>query len=361
MSGAHAGIYLQMNVEVGSFRLQANLTLPGNSITALWGPSGCGKTTFLRTLAGLQPSPTTRVRVNGEPWQDTDVFLPAHRRGVGYVFQDTRLFDHLDVKRNIAYGMQRVPKAERRVSLTRTVELLGIGHLMSRKPDTLSGGERQRVGIARALATSPKLLLMDEPLASLDAERKREILPYIAQLQAEHDIPVIYVTHSQDEVGRLADWMVLLEGGRSLASGPAADLLTRLDLPIAHGDSASALLYGAVDSHDRIYGLTHVKFQGGVLSLPHGGTTTKGQLVRLRVQARDVSLAMQPASETSVLNILPAVVSDLAEDGPAQTMVGLDVGGSRLLARITRRSARMLGIEPGLKVYAQLKGVAIID
>ena len=221
--------------------------------------------------------------------------MPTHRRALGYVFQETRLFAHLDVRRNLEYGMKRVAAAQRRVSLAQAVELLGIGHLLARRPDTLSGGERQRVGIARALATSPRLLLMDEPLASLDLQRKREILPYLERLHAELDIPVIYVSHAADEVARLADHLVLMEAGRVLASGPANALMTRLDLPLAHGDAAGAIIDGdRRRASMRAFGLTQLAFAGGTLWLPHGGTRI-GQAVRVRIQARDVSLTLHAA------------------------------------------------------------------
>ena len=202
-----------------------------------------------------------------------------------------------------ACGASRQARAACR--LAQAVELLGIDPLLSRRPDTLSGGERQRVGIARALATSPKLLLMDEPLASLDLQRKREILPYLERLHAELDIPVLYVSHAPDEVARLADHLVLLDAGRVIASGPADELMTRLDLPLAHGDTAGSMIAARVTAFDLAYGLTQVEFAGGRLSLPYSGARI-GQAVRVRIQARDVSLTLHHQAETSVLNILPA-------------------------------------------------------
>lgn len=356
------GLRLRLAVDFPAFSLQVDLALPGRGVTALSGPSGCGKTTCLRAVAGLQCAPGALVSVNGERWQDDDraIFLPTHRRPLGYVFQETRLFTHLDVRRNLEYGMKRVAPALRRVSLAQAVELLGIGPLLARRPDTLSGGERQRVGIARALATSPKLLLMDEPLASLDLARKREVLPYLERLHAELDIPVLYVSHSPDEVARLADHLVLLDAGRVIASGPTHELMTRLDLPLAHGDAAGSVIEAVVASVDAAYGLVQVAFAGCTLSLPHSGVGV-GQRVRVRVQARDVSLTLRPQEGTSVLNILPATITDLADDGPAQRMVGLDVGGVRMLARITRKSADLLELAVGMGVHAQVKGVAIVE
>lgn len=360
--GSAGGVQVRLKLAYpGGFDLDVDLDLPGRGVSALSGPSGCGKTTCLRAIAGLVAVPAGRVVVNGEVWQgDGAADLPTHRRALGYVFQETRLFPHLDVQRNIAFGMQRVDAAARRVSLEQAVQLLGLGPLLARRPDTLSGGERQRVGIARALATSPRLLLMDEPLASLDLQRKREILPYIERLHAELDIPVLYVSHAPEEIARLADHLVLMEGGRVLASGPVEQLLTRLDLPLAHSEVAASVIAATVVDHDPRYGLAQVAFDGGTLWLPHDGSAV-GRRVRLRIQARDVSLTLGAQSRTSVLNILPATVVELADDGPAQTMVGLAVGQARLLARITRKSRDALALAPGSRVHAQVKDVAILD
>ena len=361
-----SGIRARLALDYPGFSLDVDLRLPGRGVTALFGPSGCGKTSCLRAIAGLQRAPGGHVEINGELWQDDapgragGTFLPTWRRPIGYVFQETRLFPHLTVQRNLEYGMARVAAPARRVSLAQAVELLGISPLPARRPDTLSGGERQRVGMARALATSPSLLLMDEPLASLDLKLKREILPYLERLHAELDIPVLYVSHAPEEVARLADHLVLMEAGRVLASGRVDELMTRLDLPLAHGDVASAVIAGVVAGHESAYQLTQVDFAGGRLSLPHPGTRA-GQRVRVRIQARDVSLTLQRQSGTSVLNILQATVTDLADDSPGQLMVGLDVGGTRLLARISRKSAELLQVVPGKPVYAQVKGVAIME
>jgi molybdate transport system ATP-binding protein len=245
------------------------------------------------------------------------------------------------------------------VSLDQAVALLGIGHLLERQCNTLSGGERQRVAIARALATSPRILLLDEPLAALDARRKAEILPYLEKLHSELDIPVLYVSHALDEVARLADQLVLLEAGQVLASGPTNEMLTRLDLPLAHGDTAAAVLTATVMSHDPADHLTSAQFGGGLLSVPMQAAAL-GQPLRIRVQARDVSLTLEKHSGTSILNILNATVIALSPDSPGQVMVALDVAGCPLLARITSRSAHALGLVPGLALYAQIKGVAIL-
>ena len=345
------------------FTLDVDLQLPGRGVTALFGPSGCGKTTCLRAIAGLVRAQPGRVEVNGEVWQDDalHIWRATHERGLGYVFQEASLFDHLSVHGNIAYGLKRTPTARRRVALEQAVELLGIGHLMERKPQALSGGERQRVAIARALATSPRLLLMDEPLAALDAQRKAEVLPYLEKLHRTLDIPVLYVSHSIDEVARLAEHLVLLQDGAVRAQGRTDELIVRLDLPLAHGDAAATVIEGTVLQHDAHDHITTVGFNGGQLQLVSPTPRAPGEPLRLRVQARDVSLARAPASDTSILNILPATVAALAEDSPGQLMVALDAGPTRLLARVTQRSAAALALAPGQAVFAQVKGIAIVN
>ena len=346
------------------FALDVDLDLPGRGVTALFGPSGSGKTSCLRTIAGLArcaPATKAYVAVNGEVWQDDakHLFRPVHQRALGYVFQDANLFTHLSVAQNLAYGMKRVARAQHRVSLDQVVHLLGIGHLMDRRSGTLSGGERQRVAIARALATSPRILLLDEPLAALDAQRKAEVLPYLERLHSELDIPVLYVSHALDEVARLADHLVLLDAGRVMASGPTNELLTRLDLSLAHGDSAGAVLVATVQSHDLDDHLTTAAFSGGTLIVPRQAAGI-GQRLRIRVQARDVSLTLVRQTGTSILNILNATVIALLPDSPGHVIVALDAGGCRLLARVTTRSVHTLGLAPGLALYAQIKGVAIL-
>ena len=365
-----AALQVRARVAFGSwpdaFTLDVGLPLPGAGITALFGPSGCGKTTLLRAVAGLVRPQPGRVVVGDQMWQDdaAGVWLPTHRRALGYVFQEASLFAHLSVQGNLDFGLKRVPAAERRIALDQAIELLGIGHLLARRPSQLSGGERQRVAIARALATSPRLLLMDEPLAALDAARKAELLPYFERLQRELRIPLLYVSHSLDEVARLATHMVLLDAGRVSANGPTGELLTRLDLPLAHGDHAGAVIDGALAAIDQRWNLLEVRFAGGVLHcVQAAGSPPRhvGERLRLRVLARDVSLALAPASDTSILNVLPATVHSLTDDGPAQTLVALDLAGSTLLARVTRKSAAALRLSAGQRVFAQVKGVALLD
>ncbi|HAX19731.1 MAG TPA: molybdenum ABC transporter ATP-binding protein [Hydrogenophaga sp.] len=360
-----AGLTLQTRLARGAFTLDLDLTLPGRGLTALFGASGSGKTTCLRVLAGLEPAASGRLSVGGELWQDSarGLFVPPHQRALGYVFQEASLFDHLSVQDNIRFGYRRTPAAQRRYGWDHGLELLGIGHLLQRMPHELSGGERQRVAMARALATSPRVLLMDEPLAALDAPRKAEILPWLEQLHQKLDIPVVYVTHSADEVARLADHLVLLEQGRVMAQGPVLELMTRTDLPLAHGDSAGALVEAVTCGLQSDSDLCELRFDGGTLLLPQTRATPLPDRtpVRVRIQARDVSLSLVQPEQTSVLNCLPATVADVSEDGPGQVLVGLRLGQeTRLLSRISRLSCERLGIAPGLPVYAQIKGVAMV-
>ena len=251
---AHAPIQARFRKGWQDFTLDVDLQLPGRGITALFGHSGSGKTTLLRCFAGLGSRPQGRCLVNGEVWQDEHQFLPPHRRAIGYVFQDANLFPHLTVRNNLLYG-QRRSRGTPAIALDQAITLLGIEHLLHRKPAELSGGEKQRVGIARALSVSPQLLLMDEPLAALDLARKREILPYLETLHDELQIPILYVTHSPDEVARLAQHLVLLRAGQVLACGPTLTLMTRLDLPLSEGDGAAVPLQATIvqtDTHDQV-------------------------------------------------------------------------------------------------------------
>ncbi|MCE5182621.1 MAG: molybdenum ABC transporter ATP-binding protein [Betaproteobacteria bacterium] len=342
------------------FSLDVDIKLPGRGVSALFGPSGSGKTTLLRCLAGLERTPDGYLALGGEIWQQGPAFVPTHRRPLGYVFQEASLFPHLSVRRNLEYGLRRIADGARRVSLDSAIELLGIGHLLERIPDRLSGGERQRVAIARALAVSPRILLMDEPLAALDLARKQEILPYLERLHDELEIPLVYVSHSPDEVARLADYMVLMEGGKAVASGPIHEMLTRLDLPLAHGDEAGVVIDTTVGEHDEIYHLTRLDFAGGGISVARQPYALEHH-VRLRIPARDISLALERHGDSSILNVLPASVVEIADETPAHVMVRLDAGGVPLLARITRKSSALLGLKPGMAIFAQVKSVALLS
>ena len=344
------------------FTLDVQLQLPARGFTALYGPSGCGKTTVLRAIAGLERA-AGHVRIGQQTWQDDArrTWLPTHRRALGYVFQEASLFAHLNVQGNLEFGLRRTPPARRKVALEQVVALLGIGHLLQRHSATLSGGERQRVAIARALATSPQLLLMDEPLSALDASRKAEVLPYLEALQRELAIPVLYVSHAQEEVLRLARHVVLLERGQVLRHGSATDILGRIDQPLA--GNATAVLEGRLLAHDAADHLCTIAFAGGQLLLPAGpqlALLPLGSPVRLCIAARDVSLSLTPLADSTLLNSLPATITGLREDSPGQVLVALDAGGSALLAQVSSRSARALHLAAGQSVLAHVKGVALL-
>ena len=341
------------------FLLDVDLSFPARGVTAIFGPSGCGKTTLLRAFAGLERCEDGYFRLGDLLWQTPEHFVPPHQRSLGYVFQEDSLFPHLKVKGNLEYATRRVPKNERKMSLDRVIEWLGISPLLDRHAYQLSGGERQRVEIARALAASPRILLMDEPLSALDLARKQEIMPYLESLHDELDIPVLYVSHSPDEVGRLADHLILLDHGRVLASGVTSELYARLDLPLAHEEDAAAIIEAEVVAHDKAFDLTYLEYPGGRFTVAYKEIEV-GHAVRLRVAARDVSLTLEHQTDTSILNIFPATIEELIPEGGAQVMLRLSLSGVPLLARVTRKSAALLNIEVGKKVFAQVKAVALL-
>ncbi|MEP6607717.1 MAG: molybdenum ABC transporter ATP-binding protein [Burkholderiaceae bacterium] len=353
-------IRARFKLDLEAFPLDVDLSVPGRGVTALFGPSGSGKTTLLRCIAGLQTAPHSFLSVNGEIWQDETVFLPPYRRAIGYVFQESSLFAHLSVRGNLQYGLQRVGSSARRVTLDDVIHMLGLGALLERTPASLSGGERQRVAVGRALAVSPRLLLLDEPLASLDVARKREILPYLERLHEELDIPVLYVSHSPDEIARLADHVVLLARGRAVAQGGLQQTLARLDLAAEFGDEAGVVIDASVAQHDDADHLSRLDFFGGSVWVGRCAEDL-GQHLRFRVHASDVSLALQKAEQSSFLNLLPGTVVELSEaNSRGQVLVKLDLGGTALIARITDRSRKSLKIAPGLPLWAQIKSVALL-
>ena len=359
MSSAMNGIDARFRLDWPGFSLDVDLALPGRGVTALFGHSGSGKTTLLRCIAGLERPSLGALTVNGEVWQDGQRCLPTHQRPLGYVFQEASLFPHLTVLGNLRYGMKRSAAAQR-VSLDQAIVLLGIGTLLDRKPDRLSGGERSRVGIARALAVSPRLLLMDEPLAALDHDRKQEILPYLERLHDELDIPVLYVSHAPDEVARLADHLVVLQAGQVLASGPLGETLARIDLPIRLGEDAGVVIDAHIAERDADWHLARVEFAGGSLWVRDSGHAL-GRPVRVRILARDISIAREKIEHTSIQNILPARITAIGNDAhPALALVRMNVGTAPLIARLTKRSAAQLDLREGMAVWAQIKAVALI-
>lgn len=359
---ATQGVHVRYSVSYASFSSRIDLTLPGRGVSAVFGPSGSGKSTLLRILAGLDRGQNAFVSVNGRLWQDDAkaYFAPVHRRSVGFVFQDACLFPHLSVRQNLDYGRARNRDKRPAADFGDLTALLGIAPLLDRAPEKLSGGERQRVAIARALLSGPSLLALDEPLASLDLERKREILPFLEKLHEVLDIPVVYVSHSPDEVVRLADHLVVLEEGRVLASGPLTDAVLADELPLSFADDFGTVLGGVAHGYDAAYGLLEVAFDGGALRLPHVAVP-RGSTLRVQVRARDLSLSRERPEGTSILNLIPVeLLPGRRSDGDAHVLLPCRAGKTRFVARITRYSCDRLGFQPGDKAWLQVKSVALI-
>jgi molybdate transport system ATP-binding protein len=328
-----SGIEARFRLDLGSFALDAAFGLPGRGVSAIFGPSGAGKSTLLRCFAGLERATTGYVEVNGSRWEDSDsgLFVPTHKRSLGYVPQEPSLFEHLTVRQNLRYGSVRRRDGATEVNEEQAIVWLGIDGLLDRRPDRLSGGEKQRVAIARALFTGPGLLLMDEPLASLDETSKAEILPFLDRLHRELSIPVLYVSHSRSEVMRLADQVVLLNAGRVRVVGPVDEVSTLPGVAFGRPEETGAIAEAQVVERDTEFGLTYLEFGGGHLSLP-----------------------------TSILNVLAGRVVEIRDAESTLPTVAVDVGGTLLLARITRKSLVTLGLRPGVDVFAQIKGVALL-
>src|SRR5215472_2908806 len=350
---------VSLSHRLGDFVLDVAFDSEGG-LTALFGRSGAGKTSLVNAIAGLYRPERGYVAVDGEVLTDSAIgrFLPPHRRRVGYVFQEGRLFPHLDVRQNLLYGTWFAPRRAGTAELDHIVGLLGIGHLLGRRPAGLSGGEKQRVAIGRALLARPRLLIMDEPLASLDEGRRAEILPYIERLRDEVRVPIVYVSHSIPEVARLATTLVVLSQGEVAAIGPTAQIMGRLDLfPLTGRAEAGAILATRVAAHDAAFGLTILRAASGELRVPHLDLPV-GAALRVRIRARDVMIALAPPQGLSALNVLPGTVAEIAAgDGPI-VQIRLDCAGEPLIARLTRRSVETLGLRPGLPVCAVIKSIA---
>jgi molybdate transport system ATP-binding protein len=332
----------------------------GGGLIALFGRSGAGKTSIVNVIAGLIRPDHGSVTIDGIAVVDTarGIFVPRHKRRIGYVFQEGRLFPHLTVRRNLLYGRWFAPQGERRDDLDRVVDLLGIDSVMERRPAKLSGGEKQRVAIGRALLASPRLLLMDEPLASLDEARKAEILPYIERLRDESGVPIVYVSHSVPEVARLASAVVVMSAGSVAAVGPTGEIMQRLDLfPLTGRTEAGAIIEATVERHDEAFGLTVLRSRAGLWRLPRLGLAP-GERLRLRVRARDVMLATKAPESISALNVIAGVVADIGVGEGPVIDVRLDCNGEALLAKLTRYSVEQLQLQPGMAVFALVKSVA---
>lgn len=354
-------LVVQVRKRAGLLALDVDFQAPAQGLTVLFGPSGAGKTTIVNAIAGTLRPDSGLIRL-----QDTVLFdsvrgidLPLRRRRIGYVFQDGRLFPHMSVRGNLLYGWRRSPQRPPRAEISRVIEILGIGPLLRRRPQSLSGGEKQRVALGRALLAGPRLLLMDEPLAALDAARKAEILPYLEGIRDGAGVPIVYVTHSIEEVVRLADLMVLIDRGRMVAAGTVVDLMARLDLfPLTGRYEAGAVVETRVAEHDHANGLSRLIFRGGELIVPSIRLPI-GSEVRVRIRSRDVMLALIPPQMTSAHNILKGTVTDIRREEATYAEVQVGIGPTKLIARITRHSTDRMALERGSEVYAILKSISI--
>ena len=342
----------------GRFQLDVDVEIPATGITCVFGASGSGKTTLLRCLTGLDRPQSARLTVGGEVWQDENRFVPTHLRRIGYVFQDSSLLPHLSARRNLHYGRDSGDNAD----TADAVELLGIGHLLDKFPRQLSGGERQRVALARALLSRPRLLLLDEPLSALDVTRKQELLPYLQRLPEKLDCPIVHVTHSPDEVARLAAHVLVLDHGTCVACGSVTELMASRQLPVNADGESGVVLETMIAGHDADWNLAEAEYADGKMLIPDPGLAV-GSLVRLRILARDISLSHAAETHSSILNRLPATVEGIEESPEtAMCMAHLRVGKStRLLSRVSRKSARRLELAPGSPIYAEIKSVAILQ
>ncbi|MCH2568434.1 MAG: molybdenum ABC transporter ATP-binding protein [Pseudomonadales bacterium] len=356
-----ANIKIKLASRVSStFHLSVDTEVPGTGITGIFGTSGSGKTTFLRCIAGLHHAEGTLV-VAGTTWQDTSTFVPTHKRSLGYVFQEQSLLPHLSVEGNLDYVAKRSESISR-TARSDIINQLGIGSLLVRSPEKLSGGERQRVAIARALMRQPSLLLMDEPLASLDIAHREEILPYLETLHDSLAVPMLYVSHASEEIARIADHILVMDDGQVVDSGDVSSVMNAPAFPTASQDDVGVLITGKIGGRDDHWHLDKVLFPGGEIWVRSHPERNVGQKLRIRILAKDISLSLSEHEDSSFLNKLPATVTAISvEDHPAMQRVRLDVGGNTLFARLTSRSVDHLNLATGTRVVAQIKSVAIVN
>jgi molybdate transport system ATP-binding protein len=352
---------LDFRMRAGNFALDVKLAAPDGGVLALFGRSGAGKTSIVRAIAGLARPHEGSIEIGGRTLFDAakNIDIAAEERAVGYVFQDSRLFPHLSVEGNLRYGLKRARGRAQPIAFDAVVALLGIGDLLARRPWHLSGGERQRVAIGRALLAQPRILLLDEPLASLDHARKAELLPYLENLHAQTRVPIVYVSHALDEVVRLADTLAIVDRGRIAAFGQVGEVASRLDLrPLAGRFEAGAVIEAKIERHDAAYALTYLGFAGGELAVPllHAPV---GSGVRVQIRARDVLLASKKPEGLSARNVLAGRVVDLIPEEGAYAELAVAIGQTRLIARITRASLDDLDLALGSSVFAIVKSVAV--
>ncbi len=345
--------------KASSFRLDVDLSLPSTGVTMIYGASGSGKTTLLRCVAGLERAKHAEIKIGHKLWQSSDFFLPTHKRSLGFVFQEASLLPFMTAEKNLALASGKATNSAAKDFYDEVVALMGIQRQLPQKASQLSGGERQRVAIARALLLRPSVLLLDEPLASLDKSRREEIMPYLDKLQAHTKIPILYVTHSDDEVLRLANHLVVLEQGACVAAGSVEDVVADLNLPFSSFSDRSAVFSAQLTKRETSWGLLLAEFDGGVLWLADNSNQV-GQSIRLRIKASDVSIALTDHHDSSILNRLPATVIGIESDSSSwMSLVRLQVGQTILLARVSNWSLQRLNLQLGLGVWAQLKAVAV--
>lgn len=355
-----SGGYCSLRLERGEFSLHAEFNFPARGVLGIFGHSGSGKTTLLRCIAGLENEARGQITLNGQHWLTADHSTPTHLRNLGYVFQDSRLFPHKTVAKNLHYAMRRKQTGSTRNSVDHDhlLDMLSIGHLLQRKPHQLSGGEKQRVAIARALLKNPDILLLDEPLASLDDARKQEILPYLEKLHDEINIPMLYVSHSLREVSLLCDEMLVMERGRLVFSGTTHAALVDTASPLAHARNAAALLEGTCVAYNNDYNLATIQTASGNRLMVEG-SFAREKTTRLRIKASDVSVCVERPVGTSILNILDGVVAEIIRENDGTALVKVACAGDHVLARISGLSCGVLRLAPGLRVFVQIKSVAV--
>ncbi|MBO1254207.1 molybdenum ABC transporter ATP-binding protein [Alteromonas sp. 5E99-2] len=357
------GLFLELHLQQKSFTLEVDITLPSEGVTVLYGQSGSGKTTLLRCIAGLEKNVRGTIEFKQEQWHTDNKFVPTYKRNIGYVFQEPSLFEHLTTQQNLAFASKRV-KGDKQNNEDHIIKLLGIEALLDHYPDQMSGGEKQRVAIARALLSNPSMLLMDEPLASLDTNRKNEILPYLEALKTKLNIPIIYVTHSPDEVARLADHLVVIDDGEIITSGPLSETLSRLESPNHLNAELGVVIDSTISEQDKQWKMSKILMSGEELWFHddiHKNANEVGSLVRIQILASDVSLSLSARLGTSITNCLPATITEINDNlDTGITLVKLIIGDTAVISRISSRSAHTLNIHIGMKIWAQIKSAAVI-
>ncbi len=356
-------IKVDINLSKNDFLLNAKFETGAEGVTGIYGPSGSGKTSLLRAIAGLEPGTRGSISVSGTDFQSGGVKLAVHQRQIAMVFQDANLFTHLSVEENLLYGRDRLEKAPKISDLDSFYQLLGVQELLSRKIDGLSGGEQQRIALGRALLAEPRLLLMDEPLSALDQDTRQQLMLFLENLFQQFEIPVLYVSHSSQEIARLADRLVVMEQGEVKAFGEIQRVLSQVDSSLASSDSSFSVIKGRIEQSDADE-ITLVRSEGGELFVLPGESASSltASKVRLRIRARDVSLCLDRPENSSILNILPATIAEISSDcRNGSRIIKLDLGSDTVLAKVSDYSVRQLALTEGMELYAQIKSAALLN